>query len=138
MTVEDQGFIDVLSVLTREFIFYLDYIIISPRARQEIIAANNDCESLHLIRQVEFLVMCIYGSYLQWIVFTISLNTVWSMVTVCLSHCSSFYRHAQLFVQVLVSGVAWVPDWIPVVPEGSYGQPDLHNVHSCLLIWWGA
>ena len=65
MTVEDQGFIDVLSVLTREFIFYLDYIIISPRARQEIIAANNDCESLHLIRQVEFLVMCIYGSYLQ-------------------------------------------------------------------------
>ena len=51
-TVEDQGFIDVLRHLKRDFCYHLNHTIISSDSQQEICKATTDSEAVHHIRMV--------------------------------------------------------------------------------------
>ena len=52
ITVEDQGFIDVLHRLKRGFSYHLSHTIISSDSQQEICKATTDSEAVHHIRMV--------------------------------------------------------------------------------------
>ena len=53
-TVEDQGFIDILSRLGKDFCFHLNYNIIPSQSQQKIKAAETDGQALYEIRQVDY------------------------------------------------------------------------------------